>query len=98
MKKAKIPKKASATKKPTHARQAASATPVQRAAPSSTKRKPLVSAQPRSKKDAAVQAGMFLYTDDNWSLAYFNDGDLHCLERELFGETHPLVNEKGPVQ
>jgi hypothetical protein len=84
MKKPKIPKKASATKKPTHAKQAASAS-LQRAAPSSTKRKPLVSAQPRSKKDAAVQAGMFLYTDDNWSLAYFNDGDLHCLERELFG-------------
>ena len=85
MKKPKIPKKASATKRPTHARQAASAASVRHATSSSTKRKPLVSTQPRSKKDAAIQAGMFLYTNDNWSLAYFNDGDLHCMERELFG-------------
>jgi hypothetical protein len=80
MKKSKIPKK-----KPTHAKRAASAASVHRSAPSATKKRPLVSTQPRSKRDAAVQAGMFLYTDDNWSLAYFNDGDLHCMERELFG-------------
>ena len=32
-----------------------------------------------------VQAGVFLHTDDQWSLAYFNCDDLHCVERELFG-------------
>jgi hypothetical protein len=85
MKKSTTSKKASTAKKHAHARKAATATSVQRAAPSSTMRKPLVSAQPRSKKDAAAQAGMFLYTNDKWSLAYFNAADLHCLERELFG-------------
>jgi len=44
-----------------------------------------VSQQPQSKQKAAVQSGMFLYTNDAWSQAYFNPGDLHCLERELFG-------------
>ena len=46
---------------------------------------PPVAKQPQSKQAAAKQAGMFLYTDDKWSLAYFSDGDLHCEERELFG-------------
>ena len=32
-----------------------------------------------------LQAGVFLHTDDQWSLAYFNCDDLHCVERELFG-------------
>ena len=41
--------------------------------------------QPQSKNQAAVQSGMFLFTDDKWSLAYFNSDDLHCEERELFG-------------
>jgi hypothetical protein len=45
----------------------------------------VVDKQPQSKAQAAAQAGMYLYTDDAWSLRYFNDGDLHCLERELFG-------------
>lgn len=40
--------------------------------------------QPQSKSAAAVQAGMFLHTDDAWSLAYFDPNDLHCLERKLF--------------
>jgi hypothetical protein len=31
-----------------------------------------------------VQAGVFLHTDDRWSLAWFNSDDLHCVERELF--------------
>jgi len=44
-----------------------------------------VTRQPQSKEQAAKSAGMFLYTDDHWSQAYFNDKDLHCKERELFG-------------
>lgn len=46
---------------------------------------PPVLKQPQSKQQAAVKAAVFLHTDDQWSQAYFNDGDLHCLERELFG-------------
>jgi len=46
---------------------------------------PLVAKQPHSKQKAAVQHGMFLYTDDAWSLRYFDDGDLRCMERKLFG-------------
>lgn len=41
--------------------------------------------QPQSLSDAATAAGMYLYTDDAWSQRYFNRGDLHCLDRELFG-------------
>ena len=41
--------------------------------------------QPQVKSQAAAQAGMFLFTDDKWSLAYFNSDDLHSEERELFG-------------
>ena len=41
--------------------------------------------QPQSKQQAATQAGLFLHTDDAWSLAYFDPKDLHCTERELFG-------------
>jgi hypothetical protein len=48
-------------------------------------KKPLVAQQPQSEQQAAVQAGMFLYTNDAWSLAYFNPDDLHCMERKLFG-------------
>lgn len=44
-----------------------------------------VQAQPQSKQQAAKQAGVFLHTDDKWSLAYFDSNDLHCVERELFG-------------
>jgi hypothetical protein len=53
--------------------------------PSAPVQKPLIAAQPQSKKQAASQAGMFLTTDDSWSASYFNTNDLHCLERELFG-------------
>lgn len=50
-----------------------------------TSKIPLVAAQPQFKQQAAIQSGMFLYTNDNWSNAYFNDNDLHSLERKLFG-------------
>lgn len=46
---------------------------------------PLVPKQPQSKQQAALQHGMFLYTDDAWSQAYFNNNDLHSVERALFG-------------
>jgi hypothetical protein len=41
--------------------------------------------QPQSKAQAATAAGVFLHTDDAWSLAYFDPNDLHNLERKLFG-------------
>lgn len=47
--------------------------------------KPPLAEQPAVKSQAARQGGMFLYTDDKWSLAYFDKNDLHCEERELFG-------------
>ncbi len=61
----------------------ASAAPAQSSGPSATK--PLVTAQPQSKQQAAVQSRMFLHTDDSWSQPYFNNSDLHCMERKLFG-------------
>jgi len=52
---------------------------------SKTKPTPVVAKQPRSKQQAAVQAGMFLQTDDSWSARAFDPNDLHCVDRELFG-------------
>jgi hypothetical protein len=40
---------------------------------------------PQSLEKAATKAGMFLYTNDAWSLRYFDPNDLHSLERKLFG-------------
>jgi hypothetical protein len=45
----------------------------------------LVNKQPQVKQQAAVAHGMFLYTDDAWSLQYFDPNDLHFKEREVFG-------------
>ena len=73
MKNATAKKKAAIKKKAAPAKKAATA-----------KTAPLEK-QPQSKQQAATQAGVFLHTDDQWSLAYFNTGDLHCEERELFG-------------
>jgi hypothetical protein len=84
MKKQTQVKEISAAKKSAKVEQVAATASAQPTTPSSA-RKPLVAKQPRSTKDAAVQAGMFLHTDDNWSTAYFNSSDLHCMERELFG-------------
>jgi hypothetical protein len=47
--------------------------------------KRLIDRQPQIKEQAAVAHGMFLYTDDAWSLRYFDANDLHFKERELFG-------------
>jgi hypothetical protein len=46
---------------------------------------PLVSAQPQSQQEAATRKGIFLFTDDSWSQNYFNNNDLHSLQRQLFG-------------
>jgi hypothetical protein len=48
-------------------------------------KQPLVTKQPQSKQQAALQHHMFLHEDDAWSLAYFNSNDLHFVERQLFG-------------
>ncbi len=40
---------------------------------------------PQSLEKAATTAGIFLYTNDAWSLRYFDPNDLHWLERKLFG-------------
>jgi hypothetical protein len=49
-----------------------------------TPKHPPIVKQPQSKNQAAIQTGMFLHTDDKWSLAYFDSNDLHCEEREFF--------------
>lgn len=40
---------------------------------------------PQSLEKAATKAGIFLYTNDVWSLRYFDPNDLHSFERKLFG-------------
>lgn len=46
---------------------------------------PQVAQMPQSLDQAAKQAAMYLYTNDAWSLHYFDPNDLHYIERELFG-------------
>jgi hypothetical protein len=41
--------------------------------------------QPQSKTAAAVTAGVFLKTSDEWSTPYFDANDLRNLERKVFG-------------
>jgi len=77
-------KKATAKKKP-KAAPARKASRIKKVATASKGGTPPLERQPQSKLQAAAQAGLFLYTDDGWSLAYFNSSDLHCEERELFG-------------
>ena len=45
----------------------------------------LVNKQPQVQQQAAVAHGMFLHSDDAWSLRYFDPSDLHFKEREVFG-------------
>lgn len=45
----------------------------------------VVDKQPQVKETAAVAKAMFLYTDDAWAQHYFDQNDLHFLEREVFG-------------
>jgi hypothetical protein len=82
MKKTKAPTTKTRPKKSAPRKRAASVASTSAAAPPA-QGEPLTQ-QPQSKQQAAISSGMFLYTDDNWSLAYFADDDLHCLERQLF--------------
>ena len=70
IKKAKAPKAAKAAK----------------ASVAATGAKPKVVKQPQSKPLAAVQAHLYLHTDDAWSLAYFDPDDIHHMERTLFAK------------
>lgn len=45
----------------------------------------MVDKQPEAKEQAAVANEMFLYGDDAWARRYFDQADLHFLEREVFG-------------
>jgi hypothetical protein len=45
----------------------------------------LVDKQPQDKEQAAVAHEMFLFVDDAWAQRYFDQNDLHFLEREVFG-------------
>ena len=45
----------------------------------------IVDKQPQVKDQAAVAREMFLYVDDAWAQRYFDQNDLHFLEREVFG-------------
>jgi hypothetical protein len=45
----------------------------------------LVDKQPQDKEKAAVAQQMFLFVDDAWAQRYFDQNDLHFLEREVFG-------------
>jgi len=74
----KASKKKMAVKKTTSATKKESAT-------ASAPKQHMVNKQPQSKQQAAVAKGMFLYTEDAWSLRYFDQNDLHCKEREVFG-------------
>jgi hypothetical protein len=38
-----------------------------------------------SKQKAAALAGWFLSTTDKWAQPYFDQSDLHCVDRQLFG-------------
>ncbi|MDR3474962.1 MAG: phospholipase D-like domain-containing protein [Devosia sp.] len=38
-----------------------------------------------SQQAAAAKAGMFLYENGDWARKYFDSGDLHCEDRQLFG-------------
>lgn len=40
---------------------------------------------PASKHQAAMDAHMYLPTDDKWTAKYFNPKDLHSVDRQLFG-------------
>lgn len=45
----------------------------------------MVEKQPQAKEQAAVAHAMFLFVDDAWAQRYFDQNDLHFLEREVFG-------------
>ncbi len=63
---------------------AASKTAAKRVAKKSVGQRTAVTQMPQSLEKAARQVEMFLYTNDAWSLRYFDPNDLHSLERKLF--------------
>ncbi len=67
------------------AKKAASKTAVKRISKKRVGQRIAVTQMPQSLEKAARQAEMFLYTNDAWSLRYFDQNDLHSLERKLFG-------------
>jgi hypothetical protein len=52
---------------------------------SESSKTPLVAKQPQSKQKAALNAHIYLHTDSDWADAYFDENDLHFMDRELFG-------------
>ena len=60
-------------------------TPVSAAATKGVVENGMVNKQPQVKQQAAVANAMFLYTDEAWAQRYFDQNDLHFLEREVFG-------------
>ncbi len=67
------------------AKKAAATTPAKKASAATSGRSARVTQMPQSLEKAATKAGIFLYTNDQWSLRYFDPNDLHSLERKLFG-------------
>jgi len=49
-------------------------------------KKPATQLKSESKRDQAAKAGWFVSTSDKWVRPYFDPNDLHCVDRELFGE------------
>ena len=45
----------------------------------------VVEKQPQAMDQAALAQKVFLHDDDAWALQYYNQDDLHFLEREVFG-------------
>ena len=70
--------------KKTTAKKSAKKTSKDQGGASATASKPLISKEPQLKDKAALQAGIYLHTNDNWAVAYYKGGDLHAVERELF--------------
>jgi hypothetical protein len=80
VKKAKKASKAKKAKKTSKSRKQAAASAAQGDVENG-----MVDKQPKVKEQAAVAHAMFLFVDDAWALRYFDQNDLHFLEREVFG-------------
>jgi hypothetical protein len=79
-KKARKARKSSKSKKTSKSRKQAAASAAQGDVENG-----MVDKQPKVKEQAAVAHAMFLFVDDAWALRYFDQNDLHFLEREVFG-------------
>jgi hypothetical protein len=44
-----------------------------------------VTKMPSSQTAGAAAQGIYLYANDAWAQRYFDDNDLHSVERQLFG-------------